>query len=99
MPKCTYNKNHETKSTIYCFQCSKYLCEECINIHKISFEEKNHIFIKQYIINIFEIKKVIMNIYYINILLYVKIIYDPNVNVNIIINWYMNLKMKKMKKI
>ena len=47
MPKCNYNKNHQFNSNLYCFQCEKYLCEECIKIHNISFEGKNHIFIKQ----------------------------------------------------
>ena len=47
MPKCSFNKSHESKSVLYCFQCGKYLCDECINIHKISFEDKNHILIKQ----------------------------------------------------
>ena len=50
MPKCTFNKNHEFKSIIYCFQCSKYLCEKCINIHRLTFENK-HTFIKQKIKN------------------------------------------------
>jgi len=57
MPKCNYNKNHQLKSVLYCFQCEKYLCEECINIHNISFEDKEHIFIKQRINNNFYCKK------------------------------------------
>ena len=51
MPKCNYNKSHQLNSILYCFQCEKYLCEECINIHNISFEDKNHFFIKQRINN------------------------------------------------
>ena len=44
LPKC---KNHEAQTVEYCFKCRKYLCDECIKIHNASFEDKNHIFIKQ----------------------------------------------------
>ena len=57
MPKCNYNKSHQLNSILYCFQCEKYLCEECINIHNISFEDKKHIFIKQRINNGFYCNK------------------------------------------
>ena len=51
LPKCSYNPEHISKSEKYCFQCTKYLCEECIKIHNISFKEKNHILIGQKIEN------------------------------------------------
>jgi hypothetical protein len=47
LPKCNYNEKHESKSVKYCCQCTKYLCEECIKIHDISFVEKSHILIAQ----------------------------------------------------
>ena len=47
LPKCSFNKKHKCKSEKYCFQCTKYLCEECIKIHNISFSGKNHILIGQ----------------------------------------------------
>ena len=47
MPNCNFNKNHETKSILYCFQCSKYLCEECKKTHDIIYQDKNHNSIKQ----------------------------------------------------
>ena len=47
LPQCSYNPEHITKSDKYCFQCTKYLCEECIKIHNISFKDKNHILIGQ----------------------------------------------------
>ena len=48
MPKCTFNKEHESKSFIYCFQCGTYICDECINIHnKMPLRGIKHIFIKQ----------------------------------------------------
>jgi len=51
LPNCTYNKSHKSKSTKYCLQCNKYLCEDCIENHKISFEGKNHLMIEQKIQN------------------------------------------------
>ena len=51
LPNCTYNKNHKLKSTKYCLQCTKYLCEDCLKNHQISFEGKNHIMIDQKIQN------------------------------------------------
>ena len=47
LPKCSYNLEHKNKSDKYCFQCTKYLCKECIKIHNISFKDKNHILIGQ----------------------------------------------------
>ena len=47
LPKCNYNNDHQSKSNLYCFQCSKYLCNECINIHEVSTRGKNHLTIKQ----------------------------------------------------
>ena len=51
LPNCTYNKNHKLKSTKYCLQCTKYLCEDCLKYHQISFEGKNHLMIDQKIKN------------------------------------------------
>ena len=52
MPKCNFiNNNHEANSILYCFQCSKYLCENCIKTHNISFERYNHLLINQRIKN------------------------------------------------
>ena len=51
LPNCSYNKEHNCKSDKYCFQCTKYLCEDCIKIHKISFGDKNHILIGQKMAN------------------------------------------------
>ena len=52
LPNCTYNKNHKLKSSkYYCLRCTKYLCEDCLKNHTISFEEKNHLMIKQKINN------------------------------------------------
>jgi hypothetical protein len=47
LPKCSYNEAHESQSIKYCFQCTKYLCDKCIDIHKISFKDKTHILIDQ----------------------------------------------------
>ena len=47
LPKCSYNQEHTIKSDKYCFQCTRYLCKECIRIHNISFKDKNHILIGQ----------------------------------------------------
>ena len=51
LPKCTFDKNHDSQSLEYCFQCTKYLCKECISTHNTSLGDKNHIFIKQKIDN------------------------------------------------
>ena len=51
LPNCTYNKNHKSKSSKYCLKCTKYLCEDCLKNHRISFEGKNHILIQQKIQN------------------------------------------------
>ena len=51
MPKCNFKSDHEEQSLEYCFQCKKYLCEECVKIHNDFFGDRNHIFIKQKIDN------------------------------------------------
>ena len=51
MPKCNYNHSHEIKSISYCFYCTKYLCENCIQNHNIAFKENNHLLINQRIKN------------------------------------------------
>ena len=47
LPKCSYNKNHESKALKYCFKCTKYLCEKCLENHNISFQNKFHILLDQ----------------------------------------------------
>ena len=47
LPKCSYNINHESKAVKYCFKCTKYLCEQCIENHNISFQNKSHILLEQ----------------------------------------------------
>ena len=47
LPKCNYSKNHSAQAILYCFKCSKYLCNDCLNIHNEIFEERGHITIKQ----------------------------------------------------
>ena len=47
LEKCNYNKDHQTKASIYCFKCSKNLCNECIKIHDSYLEGTKHITISQ----------------------------------------------------
>ena len=48
LPKCSYNEtHHELKALKYCFKCTKYLCDKCIENHNISFKNKFHILIDQ----------------------------------------------------
>ena len=47
LPKCSYNINHESKAVKYCFKCTKYLCEQCIENHNVSFQNKSHILLDQ----------------------------------------------------
>jgi len=47
LPKCSYNKSHESKAIKYCFKCTKYLCEKCVEIHNVSFENKSHFLLAQ----------------------------------------------------
>ena len=51
MPRCNYNKDHEETSIIYCFQCSKYLCEKCNELHNSINQGKKHYNINQKIEN------------------------------------------------
>ena len=46
LPNCNF-KNHQEKSIIYCFKCSKYLCNDCLKDHNEIFQGKGHITIKQ----------------------------------------------------
>ena len=66
LPKCSFNDKHEVNSIKYCFQCIKYLCEECIKTHNIVFKEKSHLLIEQKI----------ENQYYCNIDAHKEFIYD-----------------------
>ena len=47
LEKCNYNKDHQTKASIYCFKCSKNLCNECIKIHDSYIQGTKHITISQ----------------------------------------------------
>ena len=51
LPQCNYRENHEAESILYCFQCSKYLCKECLNIHNMNAIGIKHTTIKQKISN------------------------------------------------
>ena len=57
LPQCSFNEEHNSKSKKYCFQCTKYLCEKCIETHNISFKGKFHILISQRIKNQYYCKK------------------------------------------
>ena len=46
LPKCSYNNNHKFPSVKYCYDCEKYLCNECIKEHNTAFEQK-HILLEQ----------------------------------------------------
>ena len=43
LENCNYNKEHQIKASIYCFNCSKYLCDECIKIHDLCVQVTKHI--------------------------------------------------------
>ena len=45
LPNCSYNEEHKNKAIKYCFECEKYLCEECIKNHNMS--EEDHTLIEQ----------------------------------------------------
>ena len=47
LPKCSYNEKHELKALQYCFKCTKYLCEKCLENHNVSFQNKSHILLQQ----------------------------------------------------
>ena len=47
LENCNYNKDHQTKASIYCFKCSKNLCDECIKIHDSYIQGTKHITISQ----------------------------------------------------
>ena len=51
MPNCSYNEAHAINAKKYCFQCSKYLCEQCLSNHDIAFKGKTHILISQKVEN------------------------------------------------
>lgn len=46
LPECTFIKGHDKKAIKYCMNCQKYLCEECIELHYISFKEM-HILLEE----------------------------------------------------
>ena len=41
LPNCSYYEGHKCKAIKYCFDCEKYLCEECIKNHNMSIQEHN----------------------------------------------------------
>ena len=47
LEKCNFNKDHQTKAIIYCFKCSKNLCNECIKIHDSYMQGTDHITLPQ----------------------------------------------------
>ena len=51
LPQCNFRENHEAESILYCFQCSRFLCIECLNIHNMSNIGIKHTTIKQKITN------------------------------------------------
>ena len=51
LQKCNYRENHEADSILYCFQCSRYLCKECLIIHNMTAIGIKHTTIKQKISN------------------------------------------------
>ena len=46
LPNCS-NRNHNSRAVLYCFKCSKYLCNDCLNSHDESFRGRGHITINQ----------------------------------------------------
>ena len=46
LPKCSFNNNHKSPSVKYCYECEKYLCNECVKEHNLNFQQK-HIFLDQ----------------------------------------------------
>ena len=46
IPQCSYDKNHKSSSVKYCYDCEKFLCNECIKEHNNTFEQA-HIFLDQ----------------------------------------------------
>ena len=46
LPNCNF-KEHNEKAILYCFKCSKYLCNYCLSNHNAIFKEKGHLTIKQ----------------------------------------------------
>ena len=52
LDNCNYvNHEEEKRATIYCFQCEKYICNDCLeNIHNISHRQR-HSTIKQKVLN------------------------------------------------
>ena len=58
LDKCNYDNHVEEKnSTLYCFQCNKYICKDCLdNIHNKS-RLQNHSTIKQKLLNEYYCKK------------------------------------------
>ena len=57
LPKCNYCKNHSSPANLYCFKCSKYICNDCLSNHEQIFEGKGHITIKQKISHQYFCKK------------------------------------------
>ena len=46
LPNCNYIR-HNSRAVVYCFKCSKYLCNDCLNRHNEILIERGHITINQ----------------------------------------------------
>ena len=46
LPNCSFNEQHNKKAVKYCFQCKKFLCNECIKAHNNEYQN-THILIEQ----------------------------------------------------
>lgn len=59
LDKCNYDNHEEEKEAIiYCFQCSKYICQDCLqNIHNRS-QLRQHSTTNQKILNDYYCKKI-----------------------------------------
>ena len=47
LPRCDYKRNHLSRAISYCFNCSKYLCRECLDSHNEIFQGREHTTINQ----------------------------------------------------
>ena len=63
LPNCNF-KSHQEKSILYCFKCSKYICNDCLDNHNEIFEGEDILLLnKRFIINIFVKRKIMKKIY------------------------------------
>ena len=57
LPNCDYKEQCKSESILYCFQCSKYICQKCFETHKEVPHRKNHLFVEQKIEHQYYCKK------------------------------------------